>query len=189
MHHPVLETACVDIDGVLCANPEGHESGEGKAYQQFLESARQLHATSGKIGWLVTSRTHHHRAQTEAWLDRHGIQYDQLVMATDKEKQNSPAYKAKVYAETGASIFIESEAHDASVIADLSGRPVICIESFEMITPGQTARVKPSAASKQQAVTWRNRKSAAKLMLRSALGNDTYYSLKKIARNLNELVH
>ncbi len=36
MHHPMLERACVDIDGVLCRDPTDVENDDGSRYADFL---------------------------------------------------------------------------------------------------------------------------------------------------------
>ena len=182
MHRPELADACVDIDGVLCANPEGHESFAGKAYDRFLENAKQLHCTSGKIGWLVTSRLEQHRAVTEAWLERNGVLWDHLVMATPADKADSPAYKARVYQETGASLFIESEEADAAIIANLAGKPVICIGTLEMVFPGDPAAM--ASLRRSDPTAWRRRKSALKLRLRGLIGDGPYHAAKRLFRSV-----
>lgn len=180
MHHVVLAEACVDIDGVLCANPEEHESFEGRAYDQFLERAISLHRTSGKIGWLVTSRLEKHRQSTEAWLAAHEVEYENLVMATPEEKADSPAYKARVYEKTGAQIFIESEPEDAAIIATLSGRPVICIGSLKMVYPENVTDIEKY--HRAQASDWNRRKSVMKLKVRNLIGDNVYYGIKSLYR-------
>jgi adenine/guanine phosphoribosyltransferase-like PRPP-binding protein len=80
MHHAQLAKACVDIDGVLCADPTDQENDDGEAYRRFLNEAVPLYTTSRRIGWLVTSRLEKYRDLTEAWLSRQGIEYDKLVM-------------------------------------------------------------------------------------------------------------
>lgn len=180
MHHAVLADSCVDIDGVLCANPQGHESFEGRAYDQFLKNAISLHRTSGKIGWLVTSRLEKHRAATIEWLARHQVDYKHLIMASQEDKADSPAYKARIYRETGAAMFIESEAADAEAIASLSQRPVICIETLEMIYPSDPAAIRQWR--KAQRTGWRRRKSAIKVRLRGAMGDRVYYAAKGLYR-------
>jgi len=176
MHHGVLAQSCVDIDGVLCANPQGHESFEGRAYDQFLESAISLHRTSGKIGWLVTSRLEKHRKVTEDWLARHEVDYEQLVMASPEDKTDSPTYKARVYRETGARMFIESEEADAAIIAKLSGRPVICIGSLAMIYPDDVDGIE--RYRREEMTNWQHIKAVMKLNARNVMGDRLYYTLK-----------
>jgi hypoxanthine phosphoribosyltransferase len=42
MHHDILASACVDIDGVLCIDPTPEENDDGLEYLNFLSNARPL---------------------------------------------------------------------------------------------------------------------------------------------------
>ena len=54
MHTPLLTSACVDIDGVLCVDPTEEENDDGPRYRKFLEKALPLLRPSYEIGTLVT---------------------------------------------------------------------------------------------------------------------------------------
>ncbi len=141
MHHTILETACVDIDGVLCLDPTEEENDDGSAYVHFLENAVPYHASTRRIGWLVTSRLEKYRPQTETWLANAGIEYDKLIMldlASKEERQRLGAhgkYKAEVYRNCPSPLFIESDMQQAEVIAAKSGKPVLCIETNQIHFP------------------------------------------------------
>lgn len=178
MHHAVLSNACVDMDGVLCRNPELHEDDDGKAYRTFLETAEKLHATSGEIGWLVTSRRARYRAETEAWLAKHDVRYRSLIMAeTEDDHAQSPDYKARVYIQTGAELFIESEAEDAARIFELSQRPVLCIATQSMVAGTAGASGYRSRRTKRLTSSL----ATIKLTARRIFGNRLYYALKRLA--------
>ncbi|MCT4578123.1 phosphoribosyltransferase [Donghicola sp.] len=178
MHHAVLQNACVDIDGVLCCNPEAHEDDDGKAYRKFLQTAEKLHATSGEIAWLVTSRHEKYRAETEAWMRDNGVRYGKLIMTqTDEEKANSPAFKARIYVETGADLFIESEAYDAAEIQKISQRPVLCVATQSMIHDGSPIRMRSANGSKGSAALL----AKVKLQARRMAGDKFYYAMKTLA--------
>lgn len=138
MHHNVLERSCVDIDGVLCLDPDERENDDGPAYLEFLRNAIPYHSTTRKIGWLVTSRLEKYRPQTEAWLSKSGISYNNLIMldlASKKERQRLGAhgtFKGDFYRSCDSPLFIESEARQADVIAARSGKPVLCIETHQI---------------------------------------------------------
>ena len=141
MHHMFLEQCCVDIDGVLCLDPTEEENDDGPAYEKFLSEARPLLGPTRKIGWLVTSRLEKYRKLTEAWLDRHEIKYDHLIMLdlpSKAERQRLGAhgsFKADFYRKSNAILFIESEHEQALKIAKLSGKPVLCVESNMVALP------------------------------------------------------
>jgi len=131
MHSPSLSLFCVDIDGILCADPIDGEDDDGPRYLNFLKNAKPLFTPVNEIGWLVTCRLEKYRTETEAWLTRHGVRYRNLVMmdypnrlAREKDKRHAE-YKADVYRQSGAQLFIESNPALAEKIADLTGRPVM----------------------------------------------------------------
>ena len=145
MRHNRLADACLDIDGVLCHDPTLDENDDGKRYVEFLLNARPLMMPGTKIKHLVTSRLEKYRPQTEKWLEQHDIVYERLWMldlpsAEDRRKQHAHAsHKAKVYVETGACLFVESEDDQAEQIARLSGRPVLSIEGQRVAWPSKDA--------------------------------------------------
>ena len=153
LHHSLLKNFCVDIDGVLCRNPTPEENDDGENYRQFLSEVEPNIVPNQPIGWLVTSRLEQYRPETEAWLDRHGIEYDRLVMLDlpDQEARQElgqyAQYKAEVYDETGADLFIESEPEQAVEISELTNKPVFCYDTYEMIQPGGVGRAYQKSAS------------------------------------------
>lgn len=180
MHHRFLGQSCVDIDGVLCVDPTHEENDDGAAYLRFLGQARSLHVPTRRIGSLVTSRLEKYRAQTEDWLARQGIEYDELVMLdlpSKAERQRLAAhgrFKAEVYRSSDAILFIESEHAQAANIARISGKPVLSIERQEMITP-VSALVRERL---DQAKTAEGRHALLKAAARAVLGEKGYQALK-----------
>ena len=152
MHHPVLERACVDIDGVLCADPTAQENDDGPAYREFLATARPLARPTRKIASLVTSRLERYRPETEAWLAANGVDYRELVMldlpdaATRRAQGAHGTFKAEVYRARDAELFVESECRQARQIAATSGKDVLCLEGHEMHRPGALS---PAAVSER----------------------------------------
>lgn len=143
IHHYSLSEFCVDIDGVLCRDPTADENDDGRNYREFISEVDPKVLPNRPIGWLVTCRLEKYRDETAAWLDRHGIEYDELVMMdhpdmeTRREAGDHAAYKARVYDETGAKLFIESTRHQAVEICERTSKPVFCYDSNEMIRPGR----------------------------------------------------
>lgn len=141
MHHPWLAHCCVDIDGVLCSDPTKEQNDDGANYLEFLTSARPLHAATQRIGWLVTSRLEKYRPQTEDWLSRNGVHYENLIMlsaASKEERQQNNLhgqFKATAYRDSGALLFIESDYGQAQVIARTAGKAVLCVEAMQIIGP------------------------------------------------------
>lgn len=145
MHGTVLANSCVDIDGVLCLDPTDEENDDGERYARFLRDTPPLLLPTAPVAWLVTSRLEKYRKQTAEWLARHEVRYGGLRMmqypdmAARRAAQAYARFKADIYIETGAWLFIESDAALASKIAALSGRSVFCTETREMLQPGDSA--------------------------------------------------
>ena len=143
MHSWVVEHGCLDMDGVLCRDPEPNEDDDGPKYERFLQEAEPYLLPTKKIARIVTSRLEKYRAPTEAWLQRHGVRYEELLMmdypsaAQRNAAGRHGTYKAEIYRSNKRyQLFIESEAEQARQIARWSGKPVFCIETMEMNTPG-----------------------------------------------------
>ena len=138
-HHDELGKMCLDIDGVLCHDPDHNQNDDGDRYLGFLREAQPLYATTRPIGHLVTSRLEKYRAHTEQWLNRHGIEYNKLWMldlptAADRRRLGAHAtFKASIYKKSKATLFVESEALQARQIASLSGKPVLSIAEHRIV--------------------------------------------------------
>ena len=176
-HHPLLARACMDIDGVLCPDPAEHENDDGPRYREFLCSGAPRHIPSMKVGWLVTSRLEKYRRQTEVWLQRHGVVYEQLLMldlpdqATRIATKGGPAFKAQQYRRSGAQLFIESDPNQARFIAEQAQNYVICTDTMQIFGPGLIAKTMLHARRQlfhtvpSQLMIWRNRvRRAIKLL-------------------------
>lgn len=150
-HHPVLENSCMDIDGILCRDPELKENDDGPAYRKFISTVPVKIRPSVRVKWLVTSRLEKYRDLTRTWLDANRIPYDNLLMldlpdqATRIRLGSHAPFKAKMYAKTGAVMFFESSHAEALQIARLSGRSVICTDTGGMVFPGDYAAMGKAA--------------------------------------------
>ncbi len=139
-HHSILNSACIDIDGVLCVDPT--EDDDGKKYQSFLQTAKPLFSPTCKINTLISCRLEKYRSLTEEWLKRNNITYDQLVMLDFPNKAARLAwnkhgeYKGEYFKQRGdCTLFIESSYRQAKTIVEVSGKPVYCIEINTLILP------------------------------------------------------
>jgi len=145
MRHKRITDSCFDIDGVLCHDPHPADNDDGLRYDSFVASAKPFYIPKLPVAHVVTSRLERYRPQTEAWLKRMGIEYGKLWMidlpsAEERRKLKAHApFKAKVYRESGASLFIESEDKQAEDIARLSERPVLSIEGQRIVWPDNPA--------------------------------------------------
>jgi uncharacterized HAD superfamily protein len=122
-----------DLDGVLCENPTAAQVDYGPRYAAFIETTRPPRCVRSRLGWIVTGRMERYRAATEAWLNRAGIRYGELVMAADDQQHTLEAHaqhKADwLTAHPECLLFVESHPRQAARIAELSGRAVVCAET------------------------------------------------------------
>lgn len=137
-HHPQINNTCFDIDGVLCCNPI--EDDDGEKYIDFIQTAKPLFAPTTHIDTIVTCRLEKYRNNTEAWLRANNIRYNKLIMLNLPNKRSRilwgkhGEFKGEIYKNSSNTLFIESSKCEAKTIAQISGKPVICIETNELIT-------------------------------------------------------
>lgn len=180
VNHNYLSETCIDIDGVLCRDPTEAENDDGACYEEFVSTVPPLITPSKKVGWVVTSRLEKYRPLTEAWLERYGVEYGELIMLDLPSKEarlaagSHATFKADVYKATGASLFIESALWQASEIANRVGRPVFCMDERQMIWPGHELGQAPRSI---QRLWWLLSRTRSKVLSRlspamaNALGN------------------
>jgi len=142
LHRPMLDRCCLDIDGVLCADPTAAQNDDGDAYVAFLLNAAPLALPSYRVGHLVTSRLEKYRQHTETWLREHGVAYDALHMldlpdaATRRRLASHASFKAGVYRQLSETVlFVESEPRQAAEIARISGKPALCFRTQQLYSP------------------------------------------------------
>ena len=150
-HCGVLENSCVDIDGVLCADPTEEENDDGDKYRFFLEHAAPKIIPTRKLKYIVSSRLEKYRPETEKWLENNHVYYDQLFMLDStarerREKGLHAVFKSTIYRDSNCGLFIESSVGQAMRIHSDTGKPVYCVENntlYNDITmlPSQNAAV------------------------------------------------
>ena len=133
-HHSIIENSCFDIDGVLCKDPSSDENDNGAKYRNFLVNATPKIIPSRKIGALVTSRLKQYREETELWMKKHGVDYNELVMMDcsfeeRRENANHGLFKASFYKKSNYVLFFESDEKQAIEINNISGKPVYCVSN------------------------------------------------------------
>lgn len=168
LRSPLVGRMCFDLDGILCADCPPEDDDDGPRYRRFLQTAAPQLRPAGRLRAIVTARLEKYRPETEAWLARHGIACDRLVMLegiTDAERRRTrpqAPFKAAAYAaDEGALLFLESESWQAQGIARAAGgKPVFDYEAGRLL-PG--LRPAPPAA-----LTGRLRRRAARLTRRLA---------------------
>ena len=117
------------------------ENDDGERYKHFLLSTIPLRIPSVKIKYLVTCRLEKYRTLTKKWLFAHEVEFDNLIMMDLPNKEARQAsgghalFKADVYKSTNARLFIESNNKQANEIAKISNKPVLCIDTQQMVYP------------------------------------------------------
>jgi uncharacterized HAD superfamily protein len=129
---------CWDMDGVICTDPEVYDD-DGDGYRnEILNCVKPLYLPQVRVKAIVTNRIERWRTETEYWLRMYGVKYDNLIMqpyasSIERRNKSSPEeFKAKHFSELNGDVFIESHDKQAKKIADLSGRPVLSIESMNL---------------------------------------------------------
>lgn len=131
-----------DFDGVLCRDNTKAENDDGPRYADFLMSAEPLFLPQRPIGHIITGRAEKYRGETEAWLRRHGVQFESLTMTpwhTKAERMSAMkftggrgAWKAEQARRLGVEMFIESCPKQAGIIAREAQIPVFCTATQEL---------------------------------------------------------
>jgi uncharacterized HAD superfamily protein len=142
-HSSQIESACLDLDGVLCCDPPFLEEDQGPGLERWrahLSEAKPRFLPTRKVTAVVTSRLEKYRPETEAWLREHHVLYGELVMsphptATARRVARDHAQrKARYYLQrSDALLFIESNLLQSREIARLTRKPVLCTDIMEMI--------------------------------------------------------
>lgn len=145
-----------DMDGVLCRDPEKHENDDGQAYEHFIHTAEPLFLPQRPIGTIITSRNENWRNHTVAWLERHGVQYERLVMCPMLSKGERMRFMKEIPGGRGGwkasmvldlarknklkakpEFFIESNRGQAKVIARQAKIVSYCTSTQEVFRPGE----------------------------------------------------
>lgn len=135
----LLESSYFDIDGVLSPNVPPHVDQDEDKYKDWLTNVEPIFKNKPhffKIRRLVTGRFERYRSLTEQWLNKHGIEYEELTMFPNEKEQDRQTnhhkavgdWKGDLFAkDSGAKFFIESELAEAEFIHEKARhKQVIC---------------------------------------------------------------
>jgi hypothetical protein len=140
MFNSILTPAmAVDFDGILCRDCAPQDDDDGPRYAGFIASAEPLYyVRKASIPLIVTARLEKYRAATLDWLAGHGMSVSKLIMgpwANNRERAAADIghWKGTHYKQFMAQrrqiqppLFVESDAHQAQMIAQVSGGIVVC---------------------------------------------------------------
>lgn len=137
IHHneSTMNASMWDIDGVFCLEPPDERNKQ--EYLDYIKQATPLFIPTPTIGGICSYRLQSNEQVTRDWLEKQGVKYRRLYLfpASSWEERNASGispytFKAKCYSEAGwAKLFIESDDWQARKIAELSHKPVYCVES------------------------------------------------------------
>jgi len=130
--------AC-DIDGVLCPDlPVGFEEEEHpKEYESHINNAIPQFVPQYVIDVVVSCRVERWRKDTEVWLQKSGIKYEQLKLwninnPSDRNGKWSD-YKIKQISKVSVNYVFESNWEQSNEINKILGIPVLCFENMVML--------------------------------------------------------
>ena len=138
MNHSILQDCAIDMDGVLCVDPNEDQNDDSKKYIDFIKSAMTLYSPKYDVGAIVTSRLEKYRKNTEEWLSNKNIKYKQLKMIDLPDKsarirfKAHATFKAEIYLKNDYKLFIESNPIQAKRICELTNKPVLCTENMKL---------------------------------------------------------
>ena len=134
-HYPhVMAKIMWDLDGVFCVNPT-QDSDEEK-YLEYIKNATPLFTPKVRLNKIVTYRCVKYLNETREWLNKNGISFNVIAMVNAQNyierhqvAPSSAQFKAEIYKNDDAQLFIESEENQAREIAELSGKPCLCVKN------------------------------------------------------------
>jgi len=120
-HHADLSSAMLDMDGILCHDPQVIDD-DGEAYRQAIINAKPRHIPGVKFDSICTCRLERWRPETEEWLRANGVKYRNLIMgpwASAEERRRTASHgwwKGEKYSDSPCDLFIESSSIQAADI-------------------------------------------------------------------------
>lgn len=132
LHHPLLGMSCVSFEALVGqpANDDLKSSAIGFPSPRLQPTYR--------IGHVVAMQPPDAEADIRAWLCRHCIEHDGLVLVPPGDA-NSDAIisrKSEIYGTTRSWLYFEATSEAASRLALAARRPVFALDSWEMLYPG-----------------------------------------------------
>jgi adenine/guanine phosphoribosyltransferase-like PRPP-binding protein len=128
-----------DFDGILCRDCTREEDDDGERYLNFIRTANPLYLMrKSVIPLIVTARLEKYREETVAWLGRHGMKAEKIIMGPwsnnqERSRVDLGAWKGEHFMAWSKGrggvkplIFAESEERQAKRVAKVSGGLVVC---------------------------------------------------------------
>lgn len=138
-------TFCWSLDWVICMWTSRLPGCLVDSIEE-LRSAKPLYLPQIRVRAIIAERAERWRAETEAWLARYGVVYDELIMLPDsaaiRHSQLSMAeYKAQCLTETGCVLLVEGRDSMAEKIIRFTRRQVLSVESMRLYPSADDATI------------------------------------------------
>lgn len=126
-----LQETMLDLDGILCNDPDPTKTRDKYHYEQWIEDPIPKHLPTREVRAIVSARLEKYRRQTESWLDRHGVKYQEVVLldCTEQERHEGnlhAEHKVRWFSNSNSPLFIESDLKQASHINRRVNKAVLC---------------------------------------------------------------
>ena len=132
-----IESSLLDFDGILSPNVPYEKCQNEEDYIDYISNVEPFYhrlPRTYKCKGIVTARLEKYRDITEAWLDKHGIEYGSLTMfPTDRREQRdanhvveAAKFKTEAIRKLNPAYFVESEISEANIIRKSIARTIIC---------------------------------------------------------------
>jgi hypoxanthine phosphoribosyltransferase len=133
-HRDILRTSAVSVEGVLCTQ-EDSTVLEGESYTHHLSHTRPNMLPTYTINTLVSNKSSAYKEELSSWLDKHNIQYNNLVML-DVPASESVDHKARLYKENKElTMFFEYDERDAFELYKKTKKFVYLVSKRQLIKP------------------------------------------------------
>ena len=140
-HHPMLGDALLEMEGILCKDPSNDHIKSKEAYLDYITNEETFIIPNHRIHSIVTRRNEKYRSQTEAWLKKNKVEYDNLIMDASPENGRMMNTKASTqlkvlhYKKSDSKLFFESDPNVARKICKLTSKAVYCFGDNRMYNP------------------------------------------------------
>ncbi len=117
MNSPVTPLIAIDFDGILCNDFTEEEDDDGENYIRAIANRKttQFYPNSKYKPYIITARLSKYRKETEDWLAKHNMVYEDLIMCDlptieDRNNIDICEWKAKAYEDLKDTVlYVESD--------------------------------------------------------------------------------
>lgn len=128
-----------DLDGAICTDPTIFDDDSENYRNEILYGVKPLFKPLVKVKAIITNRIERWRPETEAWLKRNNVEFDELLMqpyetASERRRFSKPyIFKSEQLRNSDYSFFVESDLKQAHRIQESTSLPILCIETMAII--------------------------------------------------------